>query len=207
MNDPARAPLLAVFAKEPAPGEVKTRLAAAIGAQRATQVYRELTTTTLRHAESARRTGVVSEIEIWCAPDSHSPYFRGLAATFDASLRPQCTGNLGERMAQAIEGALTHTPAILLIGTDCPLLDARSLADAGRLLADHDAVLGPAEDGGYVLVGARRPLPFIDIRWSSPHAFADTASGFSRAGLRWAALPMAWDIDDAAGLARWEAIR
>jgi rSAM/selenodomain-associated transferase 1 len=207
VSDPAQAPRLAVFAKEPAPGAVKTRLAAAIGAQGAARVYRELTTVTLRHAESARRTGVISDIEIWCAPDSHSPYFRELAATFNVSLHPQCRGDLGMRMAEAIASALTRTPAVLLIGTDCPLLDARSLADAGRILASHDAVLGPAEDGGYVLVGARCPLPFAGVHWSSPRTFEETASGFSRAGIRWAALPVAWDVDDAAGLARWEAIR
>ena len=110
-------------------------------------------------------------------------------------------------MANAIADALTRTGAVLLVGTDCPLLDADRLAHAAALLAHHDAVLGPAEDGGYVLVGARRALPFTAIRWSSPHAFGDTTAGFARAGIQWATLPVLWDVDEPADLARWEALR
>ena len=87
----------------------------------------------------------------------------------------------------------------LLVGTDCPLLDTDRLAHAAALLAGHDAVLGPAEDGGYVLVGARRPLPFAAVRWSSPHTLNDTTAGFGRAGIRWAELPVLWDVDEPAG--------
>jgi glycosyltransferase A (GT-A) superfamily protein (DUF2064 family) len=94
-----------------------------------------------------------------------------------------------------------------LIGTDCPLLDPVRLGLAATLLATHEAVLGPAEDGGYVLVGARRLLPFDGVRWSSSHAFADTAAAFTRAGIRFATLPVSWDVDEPADLARWDALR
>jgi glycosyltransferase A (GT-A) superfamily protein (DUF2064 family) len=110
-------------------------------------------------------------------------------------------------MTDAIADALTRAGAVLLVGTDCPLLDARWLGNAAALLAHHDAVLGPAEDGGYVLVGARKPLPFAAIRWSSPHAFDDTTAGLVGAGIRWAALPVLWDVDEPADLARWEALQ
>ena len=109
-------------------------------------------------------------------------------------------------MARAIADALNRAAAVLLVGTDCPLLDAQRLAHAAAVLADHDAVLGPAEDGGYVLVGARRPLPFAAVRWSSPHTLTDTAAGFDRTGIRWAALPVLWDVDEPADLARWKAL-
>ena len=115
----------------------------------------------------------------WCAPDPESAFFAQLAATAGASRHPQSGGDLGARMAHAISAALTRHPAVLLIGTDCPLLDVAYLARAAGLLAGHDAVLGPAEDGGYVLVGATRPLPFAEVRWSSPHALADTEAAFA----------------------------
>jgi rSAM/selenodomain-associated transferase 1 len=200
-------PALLVFAKEPIAGGVKTRLAASIGAARAAQVYRELTALTLAHAVAARRAGVVAGIELWCAPSADSPYFRGIALTAGASLHAQVRGDLGARMAHAIADALTRARAVLLVGTDCPLLDADRLADAAALLDRHDAVLGPAEDGGYVLVGARRPLPFAAVRWSSPHALTDTTAGFGRAGIRWAALPVLWDVDEPADLTRFEALQ
>ena len=203
----AARPALLVFAKEPTPGAVKTRLAAAIGAARAAQVYRELTTLTLTHAAAARRAGVIDRIELWCTPSADSSHFRGLAAVTGASLHAQAEGDLGTRMANAIADALTRAGAVLLVGTDCPLLDAHWLANAAALLVHHDAVLGPAEDGGYVLVGARRPLPFAEIRWSSPHAFDDTKAGLVRAGIHWAVLPVLWDVDEPADLARWEALQ
>lgn len=197
---------LLVFAKEPTPGRVKTRLAAAIGATRAAQIYRDLTTLTLAHAAAAVRAGIVDTIELWCAPSPESSYFRDMAAANCASLHAQIDGDLGARMTHAIADGLTRAQAVLLVGTDCPLLDGDRLADAVALLARQDAVLGPAEDGGYVLVGARRPLPFDAVRWSSPHALADTAAGFARAGIHWASLPVLWDVDEPADLARWEAL-
>jgi rSAM/selenodomain-associated transferase 1 len=201
------APLLVVFAKAPVPGTVKTRLAAAIGAARAARVYTDLLATTMAHAHLAWRAGIVSKIELWCAPDCESPFLRGIASAFGAVQRRQCDGDLGERMAHAIDDALGRSPAVLVIGSDCPLLDPIRLGQAGAALNDHDAVLGPAEDGGYVLVGARRALPFDEVRWSTPHALADTVVGLTAAGIRYALLPVSWDVDDPADLARWDDLR
>ncbi|MBK9115332.1 MAG: TIGR04282 family arsenosugar biosynthesis glycosyltransferase [Betaproteobacteria bacterium] len=197
------APALLVFAKSPVPGRVKTRLAATIGDGPAAAVYRELTAATLAHAGAARRAGVVCSVELWCAPDPDSAYFRQRAAAAGATRHRQAGADLGARMAHAITDALARHAAVLLIGTDCPLLDAAYLARASALLAGHDAVLGPAEDGGYVLVGATRPLPFAGVRWSSPHALADTEASFARAGLAWRTAPTLWDVDAPADLARW----
>ena len=201
-------PALLVFAKEPIPGFVKTRLAASIGAARAAQVYRELTALTLAHAVAARRAGVVAGIELWCAPSADSPYFRGIALTAGASLHAQVRGDLGARMAHAIADALD--PRRARCCSSAPIARCSTRIDSRTrppLLDRHDAVLGPAEDGGYVLVGARRPLPFAAVRWSSPHALTDTAAGFGRAGIRWAALPVLWDVDEPADLTRFEALQ
>lgn len=199
------APALLVFAKAAVPGRVKTRLAAAIGDAPAAAVYRELTDVALAHAGAALRAGVVGAVELWCAPDPASGEFARLAAAAHATRHRQSDGDLGARMAHAIADALARHRSVLLIGTDCPLLDARYLAHAAGLLRDCDAVLGPAEDGGYVLVGATRPLPFAGVRWSSPHALADTEAAFARAGVRWRTAPALWDVDEPADLARWRA--
>lgn len=200
-------PSLLVFAKEPAPGAVKTRLAADIGAERAAAVYRELTTLTLAHASEARDARIVGSVEIWCTPDPASEWFRALAADHRATLHAQVGGDLGARMAAALASALAHAPSALVVGTDCPMLDADYLARAGAMLRNHDAVIGPAEDGGYVLVGGNRTLPFANVRWSTPHALADTTAGFALAGIRCGTLPVSWDVDDAAGLQRFAALR
>jgi rSAM/selenodomain-associated transferase 1 len=207
MSADTTAPLLLVFAKAPVPGAVKTRLAAAIGPERAARVYTDLLATTLAHAHSAWRARIVSRIELWATPDCESPFLRGIASAFGASRHRQGEGDLGARMAHAIGDALNRSPAVLLIGSDCPLLDPSRLSQARSLLAENDAVLGPAEDGGYVLVGARRPLPFDDVRWSTSHALADTVVGFTRDGIRYALLPVSWDVDGPADLARWDALR
>jgi uncharacterized protein len=201
------APTLVVFAKEPTPGRVKTRLATAIGAQRAADLYRELTTGTLAHAAAARRAGIVSAVELWCTPDADSPYFRQAAAAAGAQRHLQPDGDLGARMSCAIADALTRCPRVLVIGTDCPLLNSAYIAAAAKVLDDHEAVLGPAEDGGYVLVGATRPLPLSGVRWSTPHTLADTTAGFACAGIRAATTSALWDVDEPADLARWESVR
>jgi rSAM/selenodomain-associated transferase 1 len=207
MTVPAPAPALVVFAKEPTPGQVKTRLARVHGDEAAATVYRALTAVTLRHAVEARAAGVIARIELWCAPVADSRYFRTLRNDADASLHDQGDGDLGSRMASAIANALTRSARVLLIGTDCPLLDPARLAQAAGCLDTHDVVLGPAEDGGYVLIGARTRVTLDDVRWSTSHAFADTVAALTRARIQWTALPVSWDVDEPADLARWNALR
>ncbi len=199
-------PALLVFAKEPTPGTVKTRLARTLGASEAADVYRELTKATLEQAAGACRASVIGGIELWCAPDPDSDYFRNLAASVGAVRHLQQGGDLGERMAQALASALSRADAVLLIGTDCPSLDVAYLQQAREALVEHDAVLGPAVDGGFVLVGARRPLHFPGVRFSSAHAHADTRAAFARASIRCIDLPLSWDVDEPADLERWRAL-
>ena len=106
MSADAPAPLLLVFAKAPVPGAVKTRLAAAIGAERAARVYSDLLATTLpmRTRRGARVSS--SRIELWATPDCDAPFLRGIASAFGASRHRQGEGDLGARMAHAIGDAL-----------------------------------------------------------------------------------------------------
>lgn len=201
------APILQIFAREPLPGAVKTRLAAAIGAERAAEAYRAMTQATMQHAQCAHALGHVAAVELWCTPRVGSPWFDACAAAAGASQHHQPPGDLGTRMQVAIAAGLTRAEGVLLIGTDCPLLDATAIAGAAAMLATHDAILGPADDGGFVLVGARVPVSFDGVRMSTAHTMHDTLEGFVRAGLRCGMLPELWDVDEAADLDRWERMR
>ena len=203
----AHAPALLIFAKEPVAGAVKTRLARSIGAERALRVYSDLLATTLAHAHAAWRARIVSRLELWCDGDPDAPFLRGIGAAFGARRYPQCAGDLGARMAHAFADALARSTPALLIGSDCPLLDPTRIAQAVAALASHDAVLIPAEDGGYVLIGTHAPIALPDVRWSTPFALEDTARRLRDAGRSCATLAPAWDVDDAQGLARWDSIR
>lgn len=207
MNSGSAAPAIVVFARAPIPGTVKTRLAQDVGAARATRVYCDLLATTLAHAHIACRMGKVSHVELWAAPDCEHPHLRGMASAFGATRHVQQGTDLGERMRHALANAAQRAGSALLVGSDCPVLDPIRLGAAAAALAAHDAVLIPAEDGGYVLVGAHGPVPFDGVRWSTPHALADTVAAFDRAGLTHAQLPAAWDVDTAQDLARFDALR
>jgi rSAM/selenodomain-associated transferase 1 len=202
----ANAPVLLIFAREPVAGHVKTRLAAALGAEAATAAYRELIDATMGYAVAARTQGIVADIELWCAPDPASPFFATLAERNGVSLHRQSEGDLGERMSLALHDALARSPTALLIGTDCPALGVAGLDAAAALLRSHQAVLGPAEDGGFVLVGARVPLTFDGVRWSTANTLDDTRSALARTNVEWGELPMSWDVDEPADLARWRAL-
>jgi rSAM/selenodomain-associated transferase 1 len=198
---------LLVFVKEPVPGTVKTRLAATLGAAGAAALYRELVDITLQLAREARRDGIVAAVELWCTPSADSPYFDACARRGDASLHTQCAGDLGARMAHALGAARTRAPAAVLIGSDCPALTSGMLAAAVALLDVGDAVIGPAEDGGFVLLGTRVPLALHGIRWSTDHALADTRAALAGQRVRWSELPVSWDVDGPADLARWNALK
>jgi uncharacterized protein len=201
------APILQIFAREPVAGAVKTRLAAAIGAARAAAVYRELTAVTLQHARRALALGHVAAVELWCTPSAGTPWFNACAATAAASQHVQSDGDLGVRMRKAIADGLTRAEGVLLIGTDCPLLDATTISAAAVMLATHDAILGPAEDGGFVLVGARVKISFDGVRMSTAHTAHDTLGVFAQEGLCCGMLPELWDVDEAADLERWQRLR
>jgi len=193
--------LLMAFLKAPRPGTVKTRLGQELGFAEATEVYRDLAEQQLRRIPGEFRT------EIHYAP-------RGAAAEMKQWLgrgyhyRAQSGGDLGERMSKAFaRGFQRGYRRILAIGSDCPELDAACLRRAGELLGQTDVVLGPATDGGYYLIGLRRPEPrlFEAVDWGTPTVFATTQARLLERGLSCALLEEKEDIDDLAGLWRHQA--
>lgn len=192
---------LLVFAKAPVPGRVKTRLAGRLGARGAAALYRRL----LRGTLAMTRTARLCPVELWCAPDARHGFFAACRREYGVRLRRQCTGDLGQRMNHALNRALEESDRVVLIGGDCASVGALELRAAFDHLADErDAVLGPAADGGYVLVGLRRPCPAMlrGIAWSNPTVLEATRRRLRRAGLDWAELPVGWDVDTPADLRR-----
>lgn len=194
---------LAVLAKAPVPGLAKTRLAPALGAHGAARVQRALTRQALRTALAAG----LGPVTLWCAPDARHRFFLALRRTTGVTCLAQPGGDLGERMHAAFRLHCASGP-LLLIGTDCPVLQPDHLRQAAQALVEGaDAVLQPAEDGGYVLVGLHRPQPalFCGISWSTDQVMAQTRARAAETGLRVHELDTLWDVDLPQDLDRWRA--
>lgn len=193
---------LLVFARAPARGRVKTRLAAELGADAALAIYRELGRGVVQRVSAAE-----CDITIAVTPDDAT----GLVQEWlGHHLRciPQGSGDLGSRLARAVEetGSAPGTSTVV-IGTDCPAVDAALIEAAFRALDASDVVLGPTHDGGYYLVGVRRPEPalFERVPWSTALTLAVTLERALAAGLRVSLLPWHSDIDTAADWRAWQA--
>jgi hypothetical protein len=177
---------------------VKTRLGREIGFSEATVVYRELAEQQLRRVPGDCRTevhyaprGAAGEVRQWL----------GSGFTY----RVQRGGDLGERLDRAFDqGFRRGYGPVIAIGSDCPELDEDCLRRAIKWLADTDVVLGPASDGGYYLIGLRRPAPrvFEDIAWGTSTVLVSTRARIKECGLSSRLLEEKDDIDDLAGLQR-----
>lgn len=189
-------PVVIVMAKAPVAGFAKTRLIPALGSEGAAALAASLLDAAVLHAT---RHGPV---DLCCAPDTHHPAFQRLADTHGIVLSAQGEGDLGARMARAFERHLAQHGAALMIGTDAPSIDTAMLQRAAQALSDADAVFVPALDGGYALIGLRRPAPtlFTDMAWSTATVMAHTRERVRAAGLRHTELPPVADIDEPADL-------
>ncbi len=195
---------IAVLAKAPQPGYAKTRLIPAVGAAAAARLQRQLT---LRTLATARAAGL-GPVTLWCAPDTGHRFFRALQRRDGLDLRAQPEGDLGRRMAHVF--AAGGERPLLLIGTDCPVLNVEHLRQAALALHSAvDAVFITTEDGGYYLVGLKQPCPalFEGIEWSSARVMTQTRSRLSALGLRWTEVARLWDVDRAEDVARWHALQ
>lgn len=189
---------LVVFLKAPRLGQVKSRLAADIGALAALNFYREASARLLRRLGRDRRW------RLWLAATPRS----ALTAPFWDARVPrldQGMGNLGDRMGRVFHEL--PPGQVVIIGSDIPEIAPRHIAAAFHALGNHDAVFGPATDGGYWLVGLRRRprIParlFEGVRWSSAHALLDTRASLPRR-FDVALLKTLEDVDDGAAYARW----
>jgi hypothetical protein len=187
---------LGIFAKEPLPGRVKTRLCPPLTAADAARLYRTCLEETL-----AAMAGVPAELTLFY--DGSVAFFRKHFPRL--RLVPQQGDDLGARLDHALQHLLTGgARAAALIGTDSPDLPPSLVAAAFAALADHDLAVIPAADGGYVLLGARshRTELFRDIPWSTPQVWPVTRQKAVRLDLSWREVGRWEDLDDLAALQR-----
>jgi rSAM/selenodomain-associated transferase 1 len=193
--------LLQQFARLPVPGAVKTRLQPQLSAEEACVVHGELmllTATSLMGSELGKG-------ELWLdRPGTHPVVSHCLALGLAGPLL-QRGEDLGERMARALCDGLARAERVLLVGSDCPALDPSYLAAAVAALDDSELVFGPAEDGGFVLVGARRVPPglFSGIDWGRDDVLAQCLRQLQELGEGAAQLEPRWDVDRPEDLRRW----
>lgn len=181
---------IGVFTRAPVAGATKTRLIPLLGAAGAARAHRQLLDIALRAAVEA-------------CPGGVTVFVAGEMPALALPMRAQVDGDLGARMQAALESLWERHEQALVIGSDCAVLTAGVLHEAARALHTHDLVFVPAEDGGYVLVGARRGTPrlaevFRDVPWSSAAVMAVTRQRVRDAGLRHAELATLWDVDEPA---------
>lgn len=194
---------LVVFAKEPLPGTVKTRLAPPLDPRDAAALYTAFVEDVCATLSAAALPG---DRRVLAAPGGAGAVLRGVAERHGFATAAQVGADLGARMAHAIGAELSRGAAsVLLVGSDSPTLPAAALAEARRLLAPGgpaQAVLGPAADGGYWLAGARGSVPdlFDGIPWSTRDVLAATLSRARSRGIALELLPFWYDVDDAPAL-------
>ena len=190
---------IVVFAKAPLAGFVKTRLIPALGAQGAAALASRMLSYTLAQALAAGEQAV----ELCMSPAPSDAAWKSVARPQAVESSAQGEGDLGERMNRAMNRALARQQGpVLLMGTDCPALNTAHILEAARQLEQHDAVLVPAADGGYVMIGLRLPCPglFNDMAWSTPVVAAQTLRRMASLNLRVWSGPLLHDIDEPADL-------
>jgi uncharacterized protein len=187
--------------KHPAPGRVKTRLAAALGPERAAALYEAFV------LDLAERLAPLGWPVTWAYWPREAPFASILPG---ARCRAQEGRDLGERMSHAIAVELADgAGSVVVIGADAPHLDTSLLGEAAERLADDaDLVLGPADDGGYYLIGLKAPAPalFAGIAWSTSGVLAATLARARVLGLQVHLLAPGFDVDEPADLERLRAL-
>lgn len=186
-----------MFARAPVPGRVKTRLIPLLGEEGAARLQARMLEKTLATARAAG----FERIHLYCEAGIRGRYFRDLRERFGVRLSAQGRGGLGARMHRA----LRRHPGAVLVGSDVPSLGPADLRAAARALRrGADAVLSPAEDGGYALLGLRRSshLVFEGVRWGRPRVLAQTRARLRRLRWHWKELRTVWDVDRPGDVAR-----
>ena len=202
------ADVLAIFLKEPRPGLVKSRLAAAVGPEAAASVYRVLAEEVVRR--TAPRRGEFDRVLVFDPPSAEASVgdWLGVEASL---LLPQSSGDIGTRMERAFAELFARgARRVALVGTDVPALGREDVRDALESLDDHDVAIGPATDGGYYLIALKGPHPqlFEGIGWSGPEVLGDTLDRASRHDLSVRVLRTIGDVDTVEDLAaEWPRIR
>jgi rSAM/selenodomain-associated transferase 1 len=198
-----------LFCKAPIPGQVKTRLVPVLGKEGACELHCRL----VNHIAATLLEGNLCPIEFWVTPDASDRLFTPYHGLGNISFHHQIGNDLGQRMFNGVQDALDQADGesraradyVLLIGSDCPALSLAYLDKAlSRLEAGYDAVLGPALDGGYVMLGLSRVEPslFQAICWGTDAVAAETCRRMNSLDWNWSLAKTLWDVDTPEDLAR-----
>jgi rSAM/selenodomain-associated transferase 1 len=185
---------LLVLSKAPDPGQVKTRLIPLLGESGAAGLYEGLLRSTLEMAVNSD----LCPVDLWCSPTETHSFFQQCRRQYGVELKRQTEGDIGRRMSHALASASRSSRLQVLIGADCPALSADDLEEAFAMLdRGTDVVLGPAEDGGYYLIGMRGLYPFLfgDVPWSTSMVLDLTKTRLNSRRVKWQCLAEHRDLD------------
>ena len=194
-----------VFSKAPVAGQVNTRLVPYITAQQAALLHEELTRDRLQMCTSAG----VCDVQLWCSPDTSHRFFIDCQHRYGVPLQQQRGNDLGERMSNALKTMLGSYDKIVIIGSDAPMLDINTIDAAFKALAHREIVLVPAEDGGYVLLGARAQHDDMlkDVPWGTEKVLASTLDNLARLNFDYGLVGKSWDVDRPEDLERYRRLK
>ena len=185
---------LAIFLKNPESEKVKTRLAKDIGNAGAVEAYISLYETVIREVSSGAWDIIMFIAQSTAGFDAYS-YVKEV----------QSNGDLGHKMLDAFQRMLAKYDAAIVIGSDCPYISSVHIDEAYQALVTNDLVLGPTTDGGYYLIGLKKPIPelFVNINWSTETVFEETIAVASQLDLNYHLLPELTDIDTITEWKQW----
>lgn len=193
---------LLIFTKNPEAGKVKTRLAATVGNEAALAIYNQL----LQHTVSETENLPVDKFVFYADYILHEDVWINNGYYKEV----QYGNDLGERMCSAFDFAFQKGyEQVVIIGTDCPEISSATIINAFASLERNDVVIGPAEDGGYYLLGMKQLHSglFEQIQWSTPTVLANTISKIKRLHLTHHLLPVMKDIDEEQDLAAFKHLK
>ena len=194
--------VVAVFAKSPLPGKVKTRLGKDIGSRNAVRIYKKMLYTVLSNITKHKE----CTVELWCSPDTKHPFIRACARDFGVILKKQNGKDLGERMYNAFKQSLRKYDYCVLIGSDIPDINHEDIRQSGMLIHDNvDVVVLPTDDGGYGLIatGKRIPTLFSGLTWSTESVLEKTCQKIRKKNYQYQLLDSKMDIDTKKDLRRY----
>ncbi|MFH0976279.1 MAG: TIGR04283 family arsenosugar biosynthesis glycosyltransferase [Spirochaetota bacterium] len=195
---------LIIFTRYPEPGKVKTRLIPSLGRFGAARLQREMTRHILAVAVSHP-----DKVKVELHYDGGDEAVMRALYGNDLSMRPQTGNGLGERMSQAFQSAFANGALrVALTGSDCPFITDAIISEAFEQLNSHDCVLGPAEDGGYYLIGLVKPAEvlFEPLPWGTDSVLKETLERAEKAGINYTLLKMLPDIDRPEDICLWKEV-
>ena len=182
-----------IFTKAPIKGQVKTRLVDCLSADQIINLYRKMLHEVITTALDSKICPVELRVALDANHDFFLPYIeRGV------TIKAQSKGDLGQRLATAFEERLDEREFVIAIGGDCVSIDSKYLLGAAKILSGRqEVVIGPAEDGGYVLMGMKHFIPdvFQDIPWGGESVLSSSIQKLEQLHIPYELLDLAWDVD------------